>query len=265
MNFILNIIGRREDGYHELETVMQAIDLCDEVEIAWARLPGAAAPEGGGCDIQLEPGRADLPAGPGNLAYKAAMAMHEAFHRTEREQIDIRISKRIPVAAGLAGGSTNAAAVLYGLAKLWGICEDRSAMGRVYELAAEIGSDVPFCLGVQEGQLAALGSGRGEKLEFIEPLDCRIVTLTPQVAVSTAKVYGALRPEDYMNQLDVRAFIAAKTIEEKCALMGNHLQAPATRMFPEIKEALKTLSSNSDALMTMQSGSGPTVFSVFKK
>ena len=267
VNFVLNIIGRRDDGFHELETVMQAIDLHDDVEIQWERQTGAAAvcACGGGCDIQLDPGRADLPAGPKNLAYKAAFWMHNKFHREWRESVKIRIVKRIPVAAGMAGGSANGAAVLYGLAKLWGLTEDKAAMERVYELAAEMGSDVPFCLAVQEGRRAALGTGRGEKLEFIEPLECRIETVTPSIAVSTAKVYGALTPDDYKNQLDVHAFINAKTLEEKCALMGNHLQAPATRMFPKIQKTIDELSSNNDALITMQSGSGPTVFSVFRK
>ncbi len=288
VNLILNVLGKRPNGYHEIESVMQIIDLHDKVEICCSERSSGAE----GLEILLNPGRDDLSAGPDNLAYKAALLMYEEFRKGAHLSIRMRIDKCIPVAAGLAGGSADAAAVLYGLAKLWGIVPEafRSALSvfsaardeispsasqtpsmastlrdggaRLFEIAKKIGSDVPFCLASQYGCRAAIARGRGEKLQAIEPLKADIVTYSPAIEVSTAAVYDALRPEDLKEPFDLSAYMAAKRLEEKCNFLGNQLQAPATRLFPEIKEALHRLSQIDDALCVMQSGSGPTVFAV---
>ncbi|MBQ1418417.1 MAG: hypothetical protein IIY95_03290, partial [Firmicutes bacterium] len=120
VNLILNVLGKRPDGYHELQMVMQAIDLADDVRIEWARQTGEMAIRGcflGGMQIALDPGHKKLPSGPNNLAYQAASKMYDAFHRGRREVCTIEIRKNIPLAAGLAGGSTDAAAVIWGLAR----------------------------------------------------------------------------------------------------------------------------------------------------
>ncbi len=271
VNLILNVLGKRSDGYHELESVMQAIPLCDDVEIR------CAVPEGasrmctlGSMELTLDPGSAKLPSGPRNLAYKAALLMHDAFHRGRHEVVEIRITKRIPIAAGLAGGSADAAAVLWGLARLWELAPSETDEGldpaireKLFDIAAAIGSDVPFCLGPLMGHPAALATGRGEKLQYIEPLHARIETFTPKIEVPTAKVYGALRPEDYAVPYDVKAYLNARTLEEKCTHLGNHLQAPACRLFPKIALEIQRLSQLNDGLATLQSGSGPSIFTVF--
>ncbi len=276
VNLILNVLGKREDGYHEVQMVMQAIDLADDVHIEWYRQTGEQAIRGcafgSGMEIALDPGHRKLPAGPKNLAYQAAVLMHDAFHRGVRENCIIDISKNIPLAAGLAGGSTDAAAVLWGLARLWELAPngtdegmDEDVRRKLFDLALSIGSDVPFCLAAAMGHGAALAEGRGEKLTYVEPLDARIETFTPRVEVPTAKVYGALRPEDWAVPFDVAGYLAAKTVEEKCAFLGNHLQAPACRLYPRIAKEIERLSQMGDGLATLQSGSGPTVFTVFKK
>ncbi len=278
VNLILNVLGKRSDGYHEIESVMQTIDLHDRVEICCTEEGSGAE----GLEISLDPGSEDLPSGPDNLAYKAALLMYREFREGARLSIRLRIDKRIPAAAGLGGGSADAAAVLYGLARLWDIVpegyrlhpsgpcakfegsETPKADGgaRLFAVAKNIGSDVPFCLASQFGYRAAIARGRGEKLEFIEPLKADIITYTPPIEVSTAAVYAALHPEDMENPFDLRGYLQAKSLKEKCKCLGNQLQAPAARLFPEIKDALHRLSSIDDALRIMQSGSGPTVLAV---
>ena len=276
VNLILNVLGKRDDGYHEVQMVMQAIDLADGVHIEWERLTGEVAVRAcalfNGMAIALDPGHKKLPSGPNNLAYQAAARMHDAFHRGFREVCEITIDKNIPLAAGLAGGSTDAAAVIWGLAKLWGLAKgetdkgmDEDVRAKLFDVALSIGSDVPFCLAAAMGHEAAVAEGRGEKLTYIEPLDARIETFTPKIEVSTAKVYGALKPEDYAKPYDVAGYLAARTVEEKCAYLGNHLQAPAVRLFPKIGREIERLSQTEGGLATLQSGSGPTVFTVFKK
>ena len=275
VNLILNVLGKRPDGYHELQMVMQAIDLADDVRIEWERQTGEMAIRGcflGGMQIALDPGHKKLPSGPNNLAYQAASKIYDAFHRGRREVCTIEIRKNIPLAAGLAGGSTDAAAVIWGLARLWDLAPNETDEGMdpevrqtLFDIALSIGSDVPFCLAAAMGHTAAIAEGRGEKLTYIEPLHARIETYTPPVEVPTAKVYGALKPEDYAVPYDVAGYLKAETVREKCAYLGNHLQAPACRLYPRIAKEIERLSQIDDGLCTLQSGSGPTVFTVFEQ
>ena len=275
VNLILNVLGKRDDGYHEVQMVMQAIELADDVRIGWESLgaedAGRACGVADGMDVALEPGHKDLPSDSKNLAHLAALRMHSAFHPGQKERCEIRIEKRIPLAAGLAGGSADAAAVIWGLARLWKLAPNETDEGldadvrdKLMDVALSIGSDVPFCLAAAMGHAAAIAQGRGEKLRFIDPLDARIETFTPKIEVSTAKVYGALQPQDYAIPYDVEGYLAATSLEEKCAFLGNHLQAPAVRLFPEITKEIERLSQDANALAVLQSGSGPTVFSVFR-
>ena len=275
VNLILNVLGKRPDGYHELQMVMQAIDLADTVRIEWERQTGKMAIRScafGGMQIALDPGHKKLPSGPNNLAYQAASKMYDAFHRGKHETCTIEIRKNIPLAAGLAGGSTDAAAVIWGLARLWDLAPNETDEGmdpevrqKLFDIALSIGSDVPFCLAAAMGHTAAIAEGRGEKLTYIEPLHARIETYTPPVEVPTAKVYGALKPEDYAVPYDVAGYLKAETVAEKCAYLGNHLQAPACRLYPRIAKEIERLSQIDDGLCTLQSGSGPTVFTVFEQ
>ena len=251
VNFILNILGTRPDGFHEIESVMQAVSLCDDVALSWT-------PEGDGLSIELHPGRDDLPCDDGNLAYRAALAMHRRFHPDRSESMRIDVVKRIPVAAGLAGGSADAAAVINALAELWDIGDEAA----LCETAAQLGSDIPFCLMAQRGKTAAIATGRGTELEFIPPTKFSLLLTTPEIAVPTRAVYAELRPEDCTLRCDVSAFRGDLSPERKLASMGNHLQAPALRLFPSIADVLALHASLDGMRHTQLSGSGPTVFSV---
>ncbi len=231
VNFILNVLGRRPDGYHEIETVFQAIGLFDKVRVT----PG--------------PYR-ELPFGRENLACKALRLMKD-YYGHPFEDYCIEIEKNIPEAAGLAGGSADGAAVMTALAAIWGIPVD----DKMYALAAELGSDVPFCLAAQNGFPAAIARGRGEKLEYIAPTDCMVELKLSEVRLAnkTARVYGALEPEDYAKPFDTAAFAGADSLPEKAALMGNHLQAPLERL------------TGISAPGWILCGAGPTYFRVWSK
>ena len=242
VNLIMNIKGKRPDGYHEVETLMQSFEPHDDVEVNTA--------SGKGISLEIRSKKLNTPQ---NLAIRAARMMLDEFEK--HCHVDIRIEKRIPVAAGLGGGSADAAAVITALARIWRIDD----MERLLEIGAKLGSDVPFCIASCFGHRAAIGRGRGEILEYIEPLDMQIEIerLNYHIKDKTKTVYGELKAEDYAQQYDIDAFLKAKTIEEKEALMGNHLQAPAFRVFAaagyELPEGPVHLS-----------GAGPAIFRIVK-
>ncbi len=288
VNFILNVKGRRPDGYHEVETFMQALELHDDVFLSWRPDDNAV-----GLVISLEPGRADLPRDEGNLAYRAALAFRDEFCPDIKGYLDIKITKRIPAAAGLAGGSADGAAVLNGLAGLWGLPEAEEAKGydggsadmenkgagqqytklpeaeselftdkRILELAGRLGADLPFCAAAQNGRAAAVGRGTGALLTPAAPVSARIALYKPDFDVPTKQVYAELRHEDYAFQADLQGFLSADSLEQKLALAGNHLAAPATRLFPQIADSLERMAAAAP-LAVLMSGSGPTVLAVF--
>ena len=240
LNLILNVKGKRPDGYHEIETVFQAINLCDLVTVERAKEPEdhvVFLPTGRYCpDIKEK----------SNLACKALKKAKEVFGR-EDEHFLVSIEKNIPLAGGLAGGSADAAAVLTALAKIWDLPEE--AMDKMYEAAGTLGSDVPFCLASQNGHPCAIGRGRGEKMEFIEAVKGRVDLFISEEYIKdkTAAVYNALISDDYLIQYDIDAFKKAKTLEKKIKYMGNHL-----------KPAYERLSGKERDMMLC--GAGPTYF-----
>ena len=238
LNLILNVLGKREDGYHEIETVFQAIDLYDRVTVEPA---GHCAKDSAGF---LSSGRfVPEMAAEDNLAMKALKEAKKAFGR-EDEFCRISIEKNIPLAGGLAGGSADAAAVLTALSKIWDVPWEE-----MMPIASVLGSDVPFCLASQNGHPCAVGRGRGELLEYIEPIKGRVALKQSDFSVKdkTAAVYKALIPADYMVKYDIASFMAAKTLEEKIRYMGNHLQP-----------ALERLSGKKEDMILC--GAGPTYF-----
>lgn len=245
INLVLDVLGTRDDGYHELETVMQTLELHDTIQLAPA--PG----------ITLQVEGAELPAGPGNLAYRAAFLLRE---RTGcRKGVVIRLQKRIPLAAGLAGGSADAAAVLRGLNRLWRLDLDEHRLG---ELAAEIGSDVPFCL--RGG--TALCRGRGEIVIPLPPLPQTCVVLVkPSFGVGTAEVYRRYDHLAAPRRPDCDTMLAAvrrSDIAGVAAHLGNALEQVTLGMHPELAVIKEELAATG-ALGTLMSGSGPTVFGLY--
>jgi 4-diphosphocytidyl-2-C-methyl-D-erythritol kinase len=270
VNLILNVLGKRPDGYHEVETLMQAVDLSDRIRTGWELCPAGLLPYALPCEafpgelsVEMRTSAPKLPVGPENLAYQAALLMHERFHRGQCERVTIDIEKKIPVAAGLAGGSADGAAVLWALAGLWDLSAE--AFDQLLELAGQLGSDVPFCLMVHKGVTACLATGRGTELQPVEPLDCKLLITTPDLPVSTRDVYQELNPEDRAQPFDMVALLAAvpKDVAIAAGYMGNHLQAPALRLFPEIQKSIDWVRSLYDPLTVFVSGSGPSVVGVY--
>ena len=245
VNLILNVLGTLPSGYHEVRMLMQAISLCDVVEAELS-------------EHILRP--QDFAYGSRDLAYRAALLMAESFRpelicsAPDEDGLEkapgvrgvyVRIEKHIPAAAGLAGGSADAAAVMICLARLWripGLTEgaegspDDALIAGLCPLGAKLGSDVPFCIASQLGRPAAIASGTGTELEFVQPTDCA-VTLYPSdltLPDKTRAVYRELKEEDCSPVYDIEAFLSAKTLAEKRSLMGNHLQPAAERILERL-------------------------------
>ncbi len=270
INLILNVLGKRPDGYHEVETLMQAVDLSDRIRTGWEPCPAGLPPYALACsefpgELALEIRASDprLPRGVENLAYQAALLMHERFHPGMKERITVDIEKKIPVAAGLAGGSADGAAVLWTLAGLWELSE--AECDQLPELASRMGSDVPFCLMVQQGVTACLATGRGTALRPVDPLDCKVLITTPDFPVSTRDVYEELKPQDRAQCYDTTALLSAVSLDlvRAAGSMGNHLQAPALRLHPEIQKSIDWVRSLGDPLAVFVSGSGPSVVGIY--
>jgi 4-diphosphocytidyl-2-C-methyl-D-erythritol kinase len=242
VNLVLRAGPLRADGYHDILTLMVPLDLCDRVEVLVSRRAGPVT-----CRV---PGRPELD-GAGNLAARAAVAFRERFGL--RSGVAIRIEKRIPVTAGLGGGSSDAAAVLRCLARAFGV-RDRGALG---ELALSVGSDVPFFLGPGP----AWAAGRGERLQPAEVPPLHLVLVYPRqpsMAIRAAEAYR------WLDQLRGRA--AAPSLGGPAPFrpsrMGNDLEAPCLARRRALRPLLALLLF-AGARRAMLSGSGPTVFGVF--
>ena len=243
INLSLDVLHKRPDGYHEVKMVMTTIDLADRIELV--KLESNT--------IKILSHSRYVPDDNRNLAYQAASILKRRFDI--KTGVAITITKTIPVAAGLAGGSSDAAATLRGLNKLWNL---GLSIDELAEIGAEIGSDVSFC--VYGG--TALASGRGETIQHINPPPhCWVILAKPSIGVSTADVYGNLSLDD-MKHPDVDGMVEAIQMgdyEGICNLVGNVLEDVTLKMHPEvanIKEQM--IKFGADAVL--MSGSGPTVF-----
>lgn len=245
VNLLLDVLFRREDGYHELSTVLQSVALSDTLEFRPAR------------HLQVTADHSALPAGAANLAGRAAAALAAACGRIGGA--DIRITKRIPVAAGLGGGSADAAAALVGLNMLWQLGLSADELRRV---AATLGSDVPFC--ISGG--TALAAGRGEILTPLGPLpDWWILLVKPPFAVSTAEVYRNFRPAAVTVHPDIGRMVAAIRRRDRAGVaanMANVLETVTVSAHPVLGEIKRRL-LRAGAEACLMSGSGPTVFALF--
>jgi 4-diphosphocytidyl-2-C-methyl-D-erythritol kinase len=261
INLHLEVLGLRSDGFHELAMVMQSLDLADSLHLS-------NRPDG---QIHLLCDRSDLSVGPDNLITRAAERLQTHAGRGALG-VEIRLEKRIPIGAGLAGGSSDAAAALVGLDALWGLATPRDTLA---ELAAELGSDVPFCL---EGG-SQLCFGRGEWLEAVPgptvPLGVLLVK-DPSASVSTPWAYGRCRDwrgDFYLSReadfaqrreaLRHSPLLAALRGEGPLPPLRNDLQAVVTPEVPSVGLALACLGQGPQPLAVAMSGSGPTVFALY--
>ncbi|AMQ72567.1 MULTISPECIES: 4-(cytidine 5'-diphospho)-2-C-methyl-D-erythritol kinase [Bacillus] len=243
INLSLDVTSKRPDGYHEVEMIMTTIDLADRIELT--ELPENV--------IRVASHNRFVPDDQRNLAYQAAKLLKERFQ--VKKGVSIMITKVIPVAAGLAGGSSDAAATLRGLNRLWDL---KLSVEELAELGAEIGSDVSFC--VYGG--TALATGRGEKIRHISaPPHCWVVLAKPTIGVSTAEVYRRLNLQQVRHP-DVQAMIDAieeKSFQKVCGQLGNVLEAVTLSLHPEVA-MIKNQMKRFGADAVLMSGSGPTVF-----
>ena len=247
INLGLDVVRRREDGYHEVKMVMQMLRLYDQIDIEKTQESG----------IFVRSNLSFLPTDERNIAYKAAKVMIDQFGL--EQGVIIRIEKHIPVAAGMAGGSTDCAAVLYGMNKLFGL---RLNQKKLRELGVKLGADVPYCLMRQ----TALSEGIGEILTPISPLqDCPILIAKPSVSVSTRHVYEHLKLDEQTMHPDIDGIVTALADGDLYGVtdrMANVLETVTVPEHPVIDEIKKQMMA-SGAVNALMSGSGPTVFGIF--
>lgn len=248
INLGLDVIGVREDGYHLVRMIMQTIDLYDWVTVRKASHT----------DITLATNLNFLPTDHHNIAYEAAELLKKDYPQIGG--VDLKIHKCIPVAAGMAGGSTDAAAVLFGMNRLWNL---NIPMKQLMEYGLQIGADVPYCL--LRG--TALAEGIGEKLTSLAPMPpCYILIAKPPVSVSTRLVYQALDAMAQPSHPPIDAQIQDLEAQDLVSLaqhMGNVLEDVTVPMHPQITQ-IKELMTANGAIAAMMSGSGPTVFGIFR-
>ena len=246
INLGLDVIRRREDGYHEVRMVMQTIGVCDEITAERTKEPG----------IRIATGHSGIPLGEDNLMHKAAKLVMDEYHL--EGGVNLGLVKNIPVAAGLAGGSTDAAAVLKAMNALY---ELGLSAEELMKLGVRIGADVPYC--ILGG--TALAEGIGEKLTPLKPCPgCRVLLAKPEAGVSTAYVYKHLQI-DKTEHPDIDAVISgieAGDIREVSKNLGNVLESVTVAENPVIND-IKTIMLENGAMSALMSGSGPTVFGLF--
>ncbi len=248
INLGLDVLGRRENGYHDVRMVMQSIYLYDEVRIE------KAEPE----EISVISNLSFLPTGEGNIAYKAAKLLKDEFQI--KDGIKITLNKHIPVAAGLAGGSSNAAAVLFGMNRMFRLGLSQKEL---MERGVKLGADVPYC--IMRGTV--LAEGIGEELSVLPPMPkCTVLIAKPPVSVSTKVVYEALDSGNIVKHPDIDGIIEGlqnRDLRQVAASMGNVLEDVTIPMHPVIED-IKNEMKACGALNAMMSGSGPTVFGLFE-
>lgn len=248
VNLSIDVLGKREDGYHLVEMIMQTIDLYDKLKITEIEENS----------ILIKSNSLDIPLNEDNIMYKAVNLLKNQFN--VEKGIEISIEKNIPVAAGMAGGSSNAAAVLVGLNKLWNLGLSESELK---DIGLKLGADVPFC--ITGG--SALAEGIGEELTNIKglPEDLNILVCKPNIFVSTKEVYQSLNMDKVKRRPKNKELIDALQKEDVKFIsenMVNVLEEVTSLKYSEIGQ-IEDIMIKNKALGSMMSGSGPTVFGLF--
>lgn len=247
INLAIDVLRKRPDGYHDVSMIMQSVALYDTITVR--ALKG---------EIRVTSNSDKIPDDKGNIAYRAAEYLKMKYN--VKEGVLINIEKTIPVAAGLAGGSTDAALTLKLLNKAWNLKLSKS---EILDAGKKLGSDVPFC--IQGG--TALAEGLGDKLTPLSGIpECLVLLAKPPVSISTKEVYQGLVLEDIPKRPDIKEM--ARCIEKGdlngiAGNMCNVLETVTVKKCPQINE-LKEKLLEYGALGSMMSGSGPTVFGIFK-
>lgn len=249
INLSLDVLGRRNDGYHEVKMIMHTVTLHDGIFIKKEREKG----------IRMECNLSSLPTNEENLMVRAAKAIMDEF--SIEEGLSLRLMKRLPVAAGMAGGSADAAAVFHGMNQLFHL---NLSTEELEKRAVKFGADIPFCL--HKG--CYLSEGIGEKLKKLPTLPpCTIILVKPAFSLSTKLIYENLHLENLTDKEhpgvdEMIDKLESGDLEEICKLGGNLLEKVSISLRPEI-QAIKDFLIKEGALLSLMSGSGPTVFGIF--
>ncbi len=247
INLGLDVLGRRENGYHDVRMVMQTVYLYDQIWMVKTKEPG----------IQLHTNLFYLPVNENNLAYRAADILMKEFRI--QEGVKIILDKHIPVAAGMAGGSSNAAAVLFGMNRMFSLGLSQKEL---MERGVQLGADVPYC--IMRGTV--LAEGIGEILTPLPPMPkCFVLLAKPSVSVSTKLVYEKLDAHEIEEHPDIDRIIdglKGRDLMKVALSMGNVLEKVTVQAYPVIHE-IKEVMKKHGALNAMMSGSGPTVFGLY--
>lgn len=249
INLSLDVRYKRPDGFHEVEMVMTMVDLADRLEMS----------ELSRDTIMISSQAGYIPLDEKNLAFQAAKLIKDRYQ--VNKGVYIHLDKQIPVSAGLAGGSSDAAAALRGLNRLWGL---GLSQDELMTLGAEIGSDVPFC--IQGGTV--LASGRGERCTPLpSPPQCWVILAKPPIHVSTAEIFGKLKVNQIKERPNTKRVIQAlqkKDFQGLCHAMGNVLEQVTIPLYPQVQQ-IKDCMIRLGADGVLMSGSGPTVFGLVSK
>ena len=247
INLALDVVRKREDGYHEVRMIMQTVGIFDRIELFEEKEPG----------IRIGTNLSFVPADESNLAYKAAKLLMDEFQISSG--LSITLEKHIPVAAGMAGGSTDAAAVLFGVNRLFGLGLSKE---QLMERGVKIGADVPYC--IMRG--TALSEGIGEILTPLPAAPkCSLLIAKPGISVSTKYVYENLHANSLKKHPDIDGMIAAireNDLRGVTDRMENVLETVTAEKYPVIEE-IKACMREQGAMNALMSGSGPTVFGIF--
>ncbi|MCI0705978.1 MAG: 4-(cytidine 5'-diphospho)-2-C-methyl-D-erythritol kinase [Ignavibacteriae bacterium] len=245
INLGLQILGKRPDGYHDIETVFHQINIADEIEVTH-----------GSHGVRLHSDSRDIPSDQSNLCVKAALLLQQITGM--QRGADIVLRKRIPIGAGLGGGSSDAAATLIGLTRLWGLDISNDELRT---LSLSLGADVPFFI---DGG-TAYATGKGERLEPIElEVPYWILTVTPAVHVSTSWAYGKLELNHHLRHENLRTLVATRIHEPRVMLnkLRNDFEPLVFRYYPEVMQAKERV-VRGGADFALMSGSGSSVFGLF--
>ena len=296
INLSIDVGPRDDSGYHRVDMVMQQLSFHDDVTVEYMPSDpgqegcGTASGDGGSFDIEVSTNRYYLPVDRKNLAYQAAELMasvaSECPVQVDPGTIRISIRKRIPIAAGLAGGSGNAAAVLHALNMIWGL---KLSLSDLMDLGARLGSDVPYCVMgqaranrdlpeyIRKDPMAAScarATGRGTDLVPVIPLNAWMVIAKPKLSVSTKEVYDGIDSREIKRRPDNDRLIKKMTENARkgksfvrfnqsfCEDLINVLEEYTLDQYPEVKSLKDDLAAHG-ARFTLMSGSGPTVFGIF--
>lgn len=247
INLALDVIRKREDGYHDLDMIMQMVDVYDDIIIEKNNIK----------DIVVKTDKAVLSNGKDNLAYMAAKTLMDEFGISQG--VIITINKRIPIAGGMAGGSSDCATTMIGINQMFNLGLDKKAL---MERGVKLGADVPYC--ILGG--TAIARGIGEVLTPLKtPPQCHVIIAKPPVSVSTAFVYGHIRPNQIKKHPDVEKMVEAinnQDLKMLAGLLSNVMEEVTIPEYPVIQDIKEVMLENG-ALNSIMSGSGPTVFGLY--